>query len=87
MLVAKVRLLKGCEVKVHQHDSEQISVMIDGVAKWTVGTEKREIIMRAGEVMVLPSNVPHGVEVIEDAEYIDILSPIGPMGVDSQRKD
>ena len=90
MLVAKVKLQTGCQVKLHHHESEQTSVLISGVVKWTVGaegsTERREILMKAGEVIVLPSNFPHGVDVIEDAEFIDILSPVGPMGVDSQGK-
>ena len=88
-MVAKVCLAKGCVVQLHQHESEQISVMVAGKARWTVGhagsEEMRELMMTAGEVLVLPSFTPHGLEVLEDAEYIDILSPIGPMGVDSQK--
>ena len=90
MLVAKVKLHVGCHVNLHHHESEQTSVLISGVVKWTLGAEgspeRRELLMKAGEVLVLPSNFPHGVDVIEDAEFIDILSPVGPMGVDSQSK-
>jgi quercetin dioxygenase-like cupin family protein len=88
-MVAKVCLEKGCIVKIHHHESEQVSVMVTGRARWTVGSnssnEFREFEMVAGEVLVLPSNTPHGLEVLEDAEFIDILSPIGPMGVDTQK--
>jgi quercetin dioxygenase-like cupin family protein len=91
VLVAQVKLLKGCHVKTHHHESEQISIMLSGKVVWGIGEEgtpdRREVPMTGGGVMVLPANVPHSVNVLEDAEFMDILSPIGPMGVDSQSKD
>jgi len=89
MLVARINLAKGCHVARHHHDSEQIAIHISGEVLWRVGEpgspEYREVTMRGGDVMVLPSNVPHSVDTIEDTVIIDALSPIGPMGVDSQK--
>jgi quercetin dioxygenase-like cupin family protein len=82
MLLARVKLEKGCLVAVHTHESEQIAVLISGHVRWTVAGEQFE--MGEGEVLHLASNVPHGIEALEDTEIIDILSPPGAMGVDSQ---
>ncbi len=86
MLVARVRLEKGCHVEVHQHISEQVAVVLSGHARWTIGlgadAHTRE--MRGGEVLHLPSNVPHGIDALEGTEIIDVLSPPGLMGVDRQ---
>ena len=88
MLVAKVHLTKGCDVQTHSHVSEQMAVVLSGHVRWTVGAEgspeRRVVEMRSGEVMWLPSNVPHAVVALEDTDIIDILSPPGKMGVDNQ---
>lgn len=81
-MVAFVTLTKGCHVALHSHASEQIAVMRHGLARWKVGDE--EFLARPGDVIVLRAHVPHSVDAEEDTEIIDILSPIGPMGVDSQ---
>lgn len=86
LLVARVKPSKGCTVAVHHHESEQVAVCLSGRALWTLGTngETREVELRDGEVLHLPSNVPHGVVALEDSEVLDILSPPGKMGIDSQ---
>ncbi|HEY3781182.1 MAG TPA: cupin domain-containing protein [Fimbriimonadaceae bacterium] len=82
-LVAKVLLFKGCHVAMHSHESEQIAVVVGGKPLWTVAGI--EHILEGGSVFVIPSNVPHSVVALEDSEVMDILSPPGPMGVDSQK--
>lgn len=88
MLVARVFLDKGCHVATHFHESEQIGVVISGRVNWTIGADdspdQYTVELRGGELMVVPSNVPHAVDALEDTEIIDILSPPGKMGVDSQ---
>ncbi|AIE86219.1 cupin domain-containing protein [Fimbriimonas ginsengisoli] len=89
MMAARVRLEPGCVVAEHRHESEQIAVVLSGHVRWGLGEKGtpgfRYQEMRGGEVMVLPSNFPHSLEVYEAAEIIDFLTPIGPMGVDSQK--
>jgi quercetin dioxygenase-like cupin family protein len=89
MLLARVRLEKGCEVALHRHDSEQMAVVLSGHVVWTVGAEgepnRRQVEMRGGEVLQIPGNVWHGLTAIEDTIIIDILSPPTAMGVDSQK--
>jgi len=88
MLVAEVKLMKGCHVAQHHHESEQIAIMLSGKVVWGIGEagspEYRKVPLSGGEVMVLPSHVVHSVDVLEDSVIVDVLTPIGPMGVDSQ---
>ncbi len=85
ILVARISLEKGCVVPKHHHPSEQISVILSGRIKFIVGEDpEREFILQGGEVMHLPGDVPHGVEVLEDTVVFDLLSPPGAMGVDQQ---
>ena len=88
MMAARVRLAKGCHVVPHQHESEQIAILLSGHVRWSINPEgspeHRYVEQCGGEVMVLPSMVVHGIDIIEDAEIMDILTPIGPMGVDKQ---
>jgi quercetin dioxygenase-like cupin family protein len=86
MLVARLELRVGCSVERHSHPNEQISVVLSGRLRWLVDEDPgREVIVGPGEVLHLPANVIHGVEVLEDAVVLDLLSPPGAMGVDSQR--
>jgi len=73
-MVAQVFLAKGCVVPVHQHESEQISYIIDGALKFEL--EGKEIVVGKGEVLVIPSNVPHKAVALEDTLDIDVFSPI-----------
>lgn len=88
MLMAHVVLEKGCHVATHQHESEQIACVMSGKVKWRLGEpgspEYREEIAEGGQVAVLPSNFPHGVDALEETVIIDFLSPPGDMGIDNQ---
>jgi quercetin dioxygenase-like cupin family protein len=42
----------------------------------------RELIVRAGEVLEIPSWTEHGVDALEDAEVIDVFSPVRQDWVD-----
>jgi len=72
--LAQLKLLKGCYVPAHQHENEQMSVVLQGALTFKIGTE--EVQARAGEVVVIPSNVPHNVLALEDSIALDVFSPI-----------
>jgi len=73
MTIARLHLQKDAVVPKHSHVNEQVSMVERGVLKFLfVG---REQIVRAGDVLVIPPNAPHGVEVLEDCTVVDIFSP------------
>ena len=74
VMVAQLWLFQDCLVPLHHHASEQISLVLQGALKFEL--EGREVMVRAGEVLVIPSNVPHRALAIEDTIGIDVFSPI-----------
>lgn len=76
MMLAQVFLKKGCVVPRHQHDNEQLTYILDGALRFWIGEdEKEEVIVRAGEVLHIPSNVWHKAEALEDTLDVDVFSP------------
>jgi quercetin dioxygenase-like cupin family protein len=73
-MVAQVFIAKGGVVPTHQHESEQISYIVEGALKFEL--EGKEVIVRSGEVLHIPSNVPHSAVALEDTMDFDIFSPI-----------
>ncbi len=48
-----------------------------GALKFLIGEDgAEEVIVRAGEVLHIPSHVPHSAEALEDTLDVDIFSPI-----------
>jgi len=76
IMVAHVYLQKGSIVPLHDHDNEQFTYILKGALKFWIGSQDgEEIIVRAGEVLHLPSNLPHKAEALEDTLDLDIFSP------------
>src|ERR1051326_1947488 len=73
-MVAQVFLKKDAVVPEHKHESEQITYILSGALKFHL--EGREVIVRAGEVLHIPSWVPHRAVALEDTLDVDIFSPI-----------
>ncbi len=73
-MVAQVFLKKDAVVPEHHHESEQITYILEGALKFEI--EGREIVVRKGEVLTIPSNVPHRAVALEDTLDLDIFSPI-----------
>ncbi len=72
--MAFLTIKKGMLVPMHHHESEQFSYCISGALKFKIGGE--DLVLRAGELVEIPSNVPHQAEAIEDFTGIDVFSPI-----------
>jgi quercetin dioxygenase-like cupin family protein len=73
-MVAQVFLKKDAVVPLHQHDSEQITYILKGALKFEL--QGREVVVHAGEVLHIPSNVPHRAIALEDTLDLDVFSPI-----------
>lgn len=72
--MARLLLKKGAVVPLHHHINEQISTITEGSLLFTIGGE--ETIVSAGESILIPPNVPHRVEALEDSVAIDVFAPI-----------
>ena len=74
MSVAYVDLKQGAVLPVHQHIHEQMTNVLEGELEFSVNGETR--ICRPGDIVVLPSNVPHGVRAITACRVIDVFQPV-----------
>jgi quercetin dioxygenase-like cupin family protein len=72
-MLARIILRKGSIVPLHSHDNEQITYVLDGALKFVI--EGKELIVRSGEILVIPSHVPHSAEALEDTVDLDIFCP------------
>ncbi|MFP9097790.1 L-dopachrome tautomerase-related protein [Flavobacterium sp. RHBU_24] len=65
---------KGAIVPLHQHVNEQYSLITKGSVKVLAGG--KEILVKAGEGIIIPPNVPHSFIALEDDTIdIDFFSP------------
>jgi quercetin dioxygenase-like cupin family protein len=72
-MVARILLKQGCVVPEHSHANEQISMIVSGSLEFRVAG--RTVVVRAGEVLVIPGNVPHSALALEDTEDLDFFAP------------
>ncbi|MGA2168929.1 MAG: cupin domain-containing protein [Terracidiphilus sp.] len=72
-MLARIVLRTGAIVPEHSHENEQISYILEGALKFIV--QETEILVRAGEVLVIPSHMPHSAEALEDTVDLDIFCP------------
>ena len=76
MMLSHVYLKRGCLVPMHQHENEQLTYILEGALQFTLGADRgRTLVVRAGEVLVIPSNLPHEAVALEDTLDVDIFSP------------
>jgi quercetin dioxygenase-like cupin family protein len=70
-----VELEKGAVVPSHSHESEQIAYVMEGAIRFTFEDGSTKDVTK-GEVLVIPSNVVHAAEALEDSVDLDVFSPI-----------
>ncbi len=79
MMLAHVYLDKGAIVPTHAHENEQLTYVVEGALRFWIGEEGsdevEELVVGAGEVLHIPSHVPHKAEALEDTLDIDVFSP------------
>jgi quercetin dioxygenase-like cupin family protein len=76
MMLAHVYLEKGCIVPQHAHENEQLTYILEGVLRFWLGNDESEVVdVAAGEVLHIPSEVPHKAEALETTLDVDIFVP------------
>jgi unsaturated pyranuronate lyase len=76
IMLAHVYLKQGCVVPLHSHENEQLTYVLSGALHFWLGEdESEEVVVRAGEVLTIPSNLPHKALALEDTLDVDIFSP------------
>jgi len=75
-MVAQIYLKKGTVVPKHVHVAEQISYIVEGRLRLKLGEDGSDVYdLPAGDVLIIPSNVPHEAIALEDVYDLDVFSP------------
>ncbi len=72
--IADFWITAGTELPLHHHPHEQTSTVLEGEFRFEVDGEER--LCFAGDMAVIPSNVPHRGTAITDCRIIDVFSPV-----------
>ena len=76
LMLAHVYLKKGCQVPRHFHENEQATYVLEGAMLFKLGANgEQERLLKAGEVLMIPSNLPHSAEAVEDTLSLDVFNP------------
>ena len=77
LTLAQFFLARGCIVPSHQHESEQFANVLKGKLRFRLGADGAEVVdVAAGEVLMIPSRLPHAAEALEDSVVADAFSPV-----------
>jgi quercetin dioxygenase-like cupin family protein len=83
MTVARRHFLKGAVTSLHLHRDEQISMVERGAVRFLAGGV--EYVISANEALVIPSNVLHQLEALEDSFVTDIFATPLPKQPDEMK--
>ena len=64
----------GAEVPMHQHLHEQIMHVVEGTFEFTLDDHTKKY--SPGDVVIIPSNIPHGGKALTACKLMDIFSPV-----------
>jgi len=73
LMLARVFIKKGGHVPEHHHYNEQLTYILEGALKFAI--DGKEIVVRAGEVLCIPPNMPHEAWALEDTLDLDVFTP------------
>lgn len=73
LMLARVLMKKGAHVPLHHHHNEQVTYILEGALKFAI--DGKEIVVKAGEVLCIPSNMPHEAWALEDTIDLDVFNP------------
>ena len=71
--LSQLLLKRGAVVPRHSHVNEQYSWIVSGALKFVF--DDREILVGAGEVLLIPAHVPHSAVAMEDTVDVDFFAP------------
>jgi quercetin dioxygenase-like cupin family protein len=71
--ISQLVLKKDAAVPRHSHTNEQYSWIISGSLKFIF--DDQEVLVGAGEILVIPPNMAHTAVALEDTVDVDIFAP------------
>jgi quercetin dioxygenase-like cupin family protein len=76
MMVGQIWFAKDDSVPAHRHDNEQYTYVVSGALRFKFGEEQdEELVVGAGEIVLIPANLLHSAHADEDTFELDIFCP------------
>lgn len=73
LMICEICLEENAVIAAHAHPHQQITYIISGKCRYTVGETCKEV--GAGDSVLIPGNVSHSIVVLETMKVIDVFSP------------
>lgn len=73
MTLATYKIPQGTLIRMHKHPSEQFMYVQAGLI--TVTSEGQDYQVVDGDILIIPSNVPHQIQAMQDTELVLVFSP------------
>ena len=74
MTLAYVDVDEGADLPEHAHEHEQVLNLLEGRFELILGGER--ILAEAGQVIVIPPNVPHSGRALTRCRILDVFNPV-----------
>lgn len=75
-MIAQVNFAKGDSVPAHAHENEQYTYVLTGALRFRFGAaQDEEIVVGAGQILHIPSNLIHSASADENTFELDIFCP------------
>jgi quercetin dioxygenase-like cupin family protein len=76
LMIARIKFKDGFIVPLHSHVHEQVTQVVSGKMRFWFGENKEQTMdLDPGDVVVIPSNLPHEALIIGEVEEIDTWAP------------
>ena len=76
LMIARIKFKDGFIVPLHSHVHEQVTQVISGRMRFWFGENKEQTMeLGPGDVIVIPSNLPHEALMIGEVEEVDTWAP------------
>lgn len=73
LMFVEHKVKKGHRAEADCHENEQLTFVLMGELKIVMNGQVK--ILKAGSAVLIPSNLPHEIEVLEDSVVIEVFSP------------
>jgi quercetin dioxygenase-like cupin family protein len=73
LTIARLEIEKDAVVPEHSHVNEQVATVERGALRFHIGGQ--DVVLRDGQSVAIPSNVPHSVVALESTTVVDVFSP------------
>lgn len=74
MTLAFVEIENGAVLPEHHHVHEQVANVLEGEFEFVLDGQR--MVLRAGQTLVIPSNVPHSGRALTTCRILDVFQPV-----------